>query len=468
MQTPPELHSSWEPTSDRPDPIALIEQQSATRDPDLVPVRYAQMMTSPYAFYCAGARIMASDLAATPTAGLMTQLCGDAHLSNFGVFAAPQSHPVFDIREFDETLAGPFEYDVKRLATSVIVAARHNGMSRDECGLVTSAAVHAYRTAMAEFAQMGVLELWNARITDSEITKAVDLLAGRGGADDRDHTWERGTAPEVPSRVGWADAQRSGDALRDAPADSFREVDTRLRRLFGHHDRTFGGPRIANSARGQTQRDASRDADRVVHEQMREFKATLRGERRHLVERFRVIDAARACGSTGSIDSWAYIVLMEGRDERDLLMLQLKEATASVLEDHLPRSRYRNAGERVVRGQRMLQAAADIFLGWTKGIRTNRSYYVRQLAKIDGFFAINPLPAAQLNDYASLCAKTLARAHARSGDPIAIAVYLGDRDDFDHAITRFAERYADQNDQDYEAFTDAAHAGRIVVEAEPL
>ena len=397
IHTPPELHSRWEPTADRPDPISLLEEQCATWDRDLVSVRHARMMVSPFTFYCGGVRIMASDLAATPNAGLMTQLCGDAHLSNFGVFAAPQGHPVFDFCEFDETLPGPFEYDIKRLATSVTVAARHIGLSDDECRRVTSTTARAYRTAMAQFARMGVLELWYSRISDTEITAILNE------------------------------------------------------------------PPLTGSSRARTPHRAasSQDAQKAAHEQIREFRATLRGERRHLAERFRVLNIARGGGNAGSIGCWACVVLLQGRDERDLLVLQLKEATASVLEDHLPRSTYRNAGERVVRGQRLMQAAADIFLGWTKGVRTNRSYYVRQLWEVKDLAAVDTMPAAQLDHYAALCGRTLAHAHARSGDPIAIDAYLGEHDDFDQVIAEFSRRYADQNDQDYQAFTTAISTGQL-------
>ncbi len=437
--TPPELHASWEPAPDRPDPIALLEEQSYRRGRELAPARYGRMRHSPLAFFCGGARIMASDLARTPTAGLMTQLSGDAQLSNFGLFAVPGGHQVFDFCAFDETLPGPFEYDVKRLAASVTVAARHAGLSAAECRTLTWASVVAYRTSIAQFAGMSMLEIWYSRIAEEELSRSFNPAADtRVVFGYPCKTWiVRGCSAGADVAGLWRAV-----AQGRTHAEDFPEVDDSFGGPFGHRRNVVAAVRQHIPA------------------------LTPRRARAHSVlpESFRIVDITRAGTTDGSIDVRAYIVVMQGRDATDLLVLQLKEATTSVLQDHLPAGRYRTAGERVVRGQRAIQMTPDEFLGWTTGVRTNRSYYVRQLWMSKATAAVDTMSAGQLDHFVGLCARTLAHAHAKAGDPIALDAYLGEDDAFSDAVTEFAQRYADQNDRDYAAFADAVGSGRIAVD----
>jgi uncharacterized protein (DUF2252 family) len=487
IQTPPELHAGWEPAADRPDPVTLLEEQNATREPDLVPVRHGRMMASPFTFYRGAAKIMASDLAGTPTAGLTSQLCGDAHLSNFGVFASPERRLLFDLNDFDETLPGPFEYDVKRMAASFTIAARNNGLSKAQSSQVTTAAVRAYREAMAGFARMGVLELWYARMSEEDLQAAVARLAAAGKtakvAKDRaahskakpgtDVKAARSTkqakdiraskpAGAAPGSAAFSARQAEKNLRKAHTRDSLQALSKLGERVDGRY-RIVSQPPIVVPIRDIEQQYGmtADEVQQAVHDQFRDYRSTLEVDRRHLLEKFQVVDMARKVVGVGSVGTRAFIVLLQGRDDQDPLFLQVKEATRSVLEDHLPRSRYRNPGERVVRGQRMMQAASDIFLGWTKGVQANRYLYWRQLRDMKGSALVDTMSAVALELYAELCGWTLARAHARSGDPVAMAAYLGGGDEFDRSITDFSRRYADQNETDYQAFVDAVRTGRI-------
>jgi len=377
--------------------VALLQEQDATREPDLVPVRHGRMLVSPFTFYRGAAKIMAADLNETPTAGLQVQLCGDAHLSNFGAFASPERRLLFDLNDFDETLPGPFEYDVKRMAASFTVAGRNNGFAKAD----TKAAKLAEKTAERTAAK--------ARTRDSlqALSKLGELVDGR---------YRIVSQPPIV-----------------VPA---RDLEA-----------TYGLP--------------AAQVERLIRGQFRAYRATLQDDRRQLLERFQVVDTARKVVGVGSVGTRAFIVLLQGRDQQDPLFLQVKEATASVLEDHLPKSRFQQHGERVVQGQRMMQAASDILLGWTRELQDNRHYYWRQLRDMKGSVDVEALEPVGLNFYAGICGWTLARAHARSGDPVAIAAYLGEGDHFDRAVTDFAERYADQNERDYQAFTTAIRSGRL-------
>jgi uncharacterized protein (DUF2252 family) len=441
-RTPRSTHAGWKPATDRPDPVGLLERQDATREPDLVPVRHGRMMVSPFTFYRGAAKIMAADLKDTPRAGLDVQLCGDAHLSNFGLFGSPERRLLFDLNDFDETLPGPFEYDVKRMAASFTIAARNNGFSKADARSVTQASVTGYREAMAGFAGMGTLEVWYASLSED-----ILLYAARGAAKTKREAKEVRRAS-----IGFGKA-RMRDSLQAL---------SKLGELVGGRYRIVSQPPLVVPLRDlqATYGLSSAQVERAVRQQFRGYRATLDDARRHLLERFQFVDAARKVVGVGSVGTGAYIVLLQGRDQQDPLLLQVKEAAASVLEDHLPKSRYRSRGERVVRGQRLMEAASDIFLGWFTG-PDGRHYYWRQLRDMKGSATVEAMSPRSLTGYANLCAWTLARAHARSGDPVAIAAYLGTSDQFDRAVMDFSRRYADQNERDYEAFVGAVRSGRL-------
>ena len=445
----PDSHAGWTPASDRPDPVALLEEQDTTREPDLVPVRHGRMMVSPFTFYRGAAKIMAADLKDTPRAGLNAQLCGDAHLSNFGVFASPERRLLFDVNDFDETLPGPFEYDVQRMSASFMIAARNNGFSKSDARAATMTSVTAYREAMAEFAGMGTMDVWYAHLSEEQLMAAIKNLA----RSQTDKTQKR----EAQKR----EKNAKKIALKAHTRDSLQAL-SKLAELVDGKYRIVSQPPIVIPARdlGPSFGMSADELQHTILEQLRAYRATLQDDRRHLLERFEVIDVARKVVGVGSVGTRAFIALLQGRDDQDPLFLQVKQATASVLEDHLPKSRYKQHGERVVQGQRMMQAASDIYLGWTKGLE-DRFLYWRQLRDMKGSVEVETMVPLALDFYARTCGWTLARAHARSGDPIAISAYLGKSDGFDRSITDFSERYADQNDRDYRAFTEAIQSGRL-------
>jgi uncharacterized protein (DUF2252 family) len=442
VRTPRSSYEGWTPAGDRPDPVTLLEEQNVAREPDLVPVRHGRMMASPFTFYRGGAKIMAADLKDTPRAGLDAQLCGDAHLSNFGVFASPERTLLFDLNDFDETLPGPFEYDVERLAASFVIAARNNGFSTADARTATMASIAAYRTAMHDFAAMGTLDVWYSRLDAQEVMDKAATMAPKGGRK----VVERGEKMLQKART----------------KDSMHALSKLTQIVDGHHRITSDPPVLVPARDLLETYGLSADAvEGVLHELLRAYRSTLTEDRRHLLERFQFVDLARKVVGVGSVGTRAWIALLEGRDGEDPLFLQVKQATTSVLEDHLPKSRFRQPGERVVQGQRMMQAASDIFLGWTEGAQEGVFYYWRQLRDMKGSSDVERMEPVSMNYYASACGWTLARAHARSGDPVAIAAFLGNSDRFDRAMTDFAERYADQNERDYEAFVAAIRSGRL-------
>ena len=450
--TPRSSHAGWEPAADRPDPVALLEEQNVRRELDLVPVRHGRMLASPFAFYRGGARIMAEDLAATPTAGLTVQLCGDAHLSNFGVFASPERNLVFDLNDFDETLPGPFEYDLKRLAASITIAGRENGFAAADVRATTMASARAYREAMASFAGMRTLDVWYAHLSEDDLMRTIDQEAQRarkaGVVSKKEAArLERGSRAQ-------AEKARRRDSLQ-ALAKLAEKVDGRFRIVSTPP--TVVPARDLEEALGIPEEVLQE----VVNRQFRDYRATLQDDRRRLLERFQIVDVARKVVGVGSVGTRAFIGLLLGRDEGDPLFLQVKEATRSVLEEHLPKSTYRHPGERVVQGQRLMQAVSDSFLGWTKGVQDDRYFYWRQLRDMKGSVDVAAMNPESLVFYARLCGWTLARAHARSGDPVAIGAYLGHGDVFDRAVVDFAERYADRNEQDFNEFSKAVESGRI-------
>jgi len=480
-KTPPSSHTGWRPAADRPDPVGLLEEQDVTREPDLVPVRHGRMMVSPFTFYRGAAKIMATDLAATPVAGLSAQLCGDAHLSNFGAFASPERRLLFDLNDFDETLPGPFEYDVKRMAASFTIAARNNGFSKADTRAATLASVTAYREAMADFAQMRVMDIWYSHLDEDELMNAARVaiteLKGDVSTAKKEEKKDKQAKQVKAAKKDAKQVARDREGEKEAKAaekraqktlakahtrDSLQALSKLCERVDGDY-RIVSQPPIVVPARdlATTYGLSPDDVIPVIHEQFRAYRATLQDDRRHLLERFKVVDAARKVVGVGSVGTRAFIVLLQGRDTDDPLFLQIKEATASVLEANLAKSRYRQHGERVVQGQRMMQAASDIYLGWTKGLDVNRHFYWRQLRDMKGSAVVETMKPLGLTFYAKICGWTMARAHARSGDPVAIAEYLGTSDAFDKAITDFSERYADQNEKDYTEFVDAVKSGRL-------
>jgi uncharacterized protein (DUF2252 family) len=447
-RTPLSSHSGWAPAADRPDPVGLLAEQNRAREPDLVPVRHGRMLVSPFTFYRGAAKIMAADLKDTPTAGLHAQLCGDAHLSNFGLFASPERRLLFGLNDFDETLRGPFEYDVKRMAASFTIAARHNGFTKADTRAATLASVTAYREAMAGFAGMGTLEIWYAHLSEEELLQAVHSAAAKVSNSKKEAKRGEKRVQKITGKARTRDSLQALSKLGEVVDGKYRIVSQ---------------PPIVVPARDleATYGLSAAEVERVLHEQFRAYRATLRDDQRQLLERFELVDVARKVVGVGSVGTRAIIGLLQGRDQQDPLFLQVKEATASVLEGPLPKSRHRQHGERVVYGQRMMQAASDIFLGWTKGADVNRHFYWRQLRDMKGSAEVETMAPVGLSFYAGICGWTLARAHARSGDPIAIAKYLGSSDQFDRSITDFAQRYADQNEHDYQAFADAVRSGRL-------
>jgi uncharacterized protein (DUF2252 family) len=448
-RTPPSSHTGWAPAADRPDPVGLLEEQNLTREPDLVPVRHGRMLVSPFTFYRGAARIMAADLAATPTAGLRVQLCGDAHLSNFGGFASPERDLLFSLNDFDETLPGPFEYDVKRMAASFTIAGRNNGFSKADTHAATLASVRAYREAMAGFAAMGTMEVWYARMDADDLRKAMRAATKASGKQSKAAKRARKATEKAMAKA------RTRDSLQAL---------SKLGELVDGRYRIVSQPPIVVPARDLTAVYglSGDEIEHAVHQEFRAYRATLRDDQRQLLERFEILDVAPKVVGVGSVGTRAFILLLQGRDQQDPLFLQVKEATASVLEAHLPKSRHKQHGARVVDGQRMMQAASDIYLGWGRGrVDPDRHYYWRQLRDMKVSADVESVAPIGLQFYAGICGWTLARAHARSGDPIAIAEYLGDDDEFDRSITDFSSRYADQNERDYQALADAVRSGRL-------
>jgi uncharacterized protein (DUF2252 family) len=432
---PRSAHAEWE--SAGRDPQEILARQDESRVPELVPIRYERMLASPFAFFRGGAAIMAGDLARSPSTGLEAQLCGDAHLSNFGVFSAPDRRLVFDCNDFDETCRGPFEWDVKRLVASIAIAGRERGFSGKERGESVRRAVSSYRRSMRRFASMRNLDVWYSRL---DVEPAFEVL--RSQVDEsRFRRVERDLAKA-----------RSKNSLR-ALKKLTHEVDGELR-IVSDPPLITPVEELADAAEAEAQL-------RLV---LAAYRESLTHDRRHLAGSYRYVHAARKVVGVGSVGTRAWIVLLLGRDSGDPLFLQAKEARASVLEPFAGPSPYRNHGRRVVEGQRLMQAASDVFLGWvaTKGMDDERRcFYVRQLWDGKGSAEVEQMVPNGLDLYASLCGETLARAHARSGDRRAIASYLGKGDAFDHALMRFAEAYADQNERDHAALAAAVAAGRL-------
>jgi uncharacterized protein (DUF2252 family) len=439
-EVPRSSHAEFRPGAYRQDPVALLEQQALSRVPELVPIRYGRMLVSPFTFFRGAALIMAADLAGSPRSGITTQVCGDAHLMNFGVFASPERRLVFDINDFDETFPGPWEWDVKRLAASFAIAGRDNGFAVKDRNRVLLALMEQYRTSMHEFAGMANLAVWYSHM-DAE-AMLTELLSGAA----------RKRAEQNLAKARLKDSMQAFEKLTTVVDGQRRIISDPP--LIEPIDMLYQG----------MERDQLLEFLRNI---VRSYRRSLQSDRRDLLEEFRLVDMARKVVGVGSVGTRAWILLLLGRDDSDPLFLQAKEAGPSVLEDFVGHTDNHTSGERVVHGQHMMQASSDIFLGWDRveGIDgVQRDYYIRQLRDWKGAATVETMTPATMASYARMCATTLARAHARSGDRVAIASYLGTTDAFDRAIAEFAEAYADQNERDYDALVEAEKEGRITVQ----
>jgi len=434
---PRSVHGEWVALSSRRDPVDLLEEQAASRVPELVPIRYGRMLVSPLTFYRGAAYLMAADLAGSQRSGVRVQLCGDAHLSNFGGFAAPDRRLVFDVNDFDETLPGPFEWDLKRLVASFAVAGRDLGFPVTERRGVNLTVTRPYREGMRDLARMKTFDLWYSRVDAEALIAQFQITAGA----KRRKLMERNLAKT-----------RAKDSLQ-----AFSKLTT----IVDGEVRIASDPPLIVPIEDLS---GGRDIEEFARSVNRGYRGTLQGDRKHLLERFRYVHAARKVVGVGSVGTRAWIMLMLGRDNDDPLFLQLKEAQPSVLEPFLGRSQYRNHGQRVVEGQRLMQAASDIMLGWHRvdgpdGVK--RDFYFRQLWDEKGSVIIEGMKPPELAAYAEICGRTLARGHARSGDAVTISAYVGSGDALDRALADFAELYADQNELDYAALTAAVKTGRV-------
>ena len=437
-------HARWRPDSSRPDPVSLLEEQAESRIPELVPIRHGRMLVSPFTFYRGAALIMAGDLATTPRSGISTQLCGDAHLSNFGVFGTPERKMLFDINDFDETLPGPWEWDVKRLAASIEVHGRERGFAKADRRAIVKACVREYRQVMHHAATLRTLDAWYAHLDIDRVRSVM--------------------------RATRLSKKETKQAERDIEKARTRDHMRAFSRLTGKVDgelRFVADPPLIIPVHDLVESGATREETHAwIATLVQRYRKSLAREH-HPLEEYRYLDTARKVVGVGSVGTGAWIHLFTGRDDRDPLILQSKEAQPSVLERFVGRSKYGNHGQRVVAGQHLMQAATDIFLGSLRvtGIDGQlRDYYVRQLHDWKGSFEVERLlvPGAAL--YARLCGATLARAHSRWGDRIAIASYLGGGGAFDRAIADFSAAYADQNERDYDDFVKAVKSGRIAAE----
>jgi uncharacterized protein (DUF2252 family) len=427
-RTPRSSHSVWSPSRDRHDPITLLINSSAHRVQHLVPIRYGRMLQSPFAFYRGAAAIMAADLSRTPVTGLRVQVCGDCHLMNFGIFATPERNLIFDINDFDESLPGPWEWDVKRLTTSFVVACRHNNFKRGQPREAALAATRGYREQMARFSQMRALDIWYERVNVEDLLAHLPEKSFRAAAQaEIRKATHGGPEHDFPKLV---DVEGKLPTIRDNPP------------LIYH-------PRRAEA----------REFIEDLRQAFQRYRKTLSDERRVLLDRYTLTDHAVKVVGVGSVGTrCGVLLLMAGPN--DPLFLQVKEATTSVLEPYLGKSTYENHGERVVNGQRLMQAASDFFLGWTHG-RGGRHFYIRQLHDVKVKPMVEVYDPPTMNVYAKYCGWVLARAHARSSSPKLISEYLGGTDRFDQSIADFAEAYADQNERDYQALVQAVRKRRL-------
>ena len=444
-RAPRSSHADWEPAGDRPDPVETLEGQAKTRVPELVPLRYGRMLASPFTFYRGAAAVMAADLEHTPTTGISVQLCGDAHLSNFGGFGTPERNLIFDLNDFDETLPGPWEWDLKRLVASFAVAARDLGLEQGQAHSTVRSAVREYRETMRRLASMSNLDVWYLRLEGNDLYQRWQKEAGRKARK----TYAR-------------------NVTKTQAKDRYRALSKLTHRVDGEL-RIISDPPLIVPLEELLSGGEGERAEEGLREILDSYRASLDHHQCHLFDGYRYVHSARKVVGVGSVGTRAWIALFLGRDDEDPLFLQIKEAEASVLEPYVGASAFDHPGERVVVGQRMMQAASDIFLGWLTGTAVEdqkRTFYVRQLWDQKGSAQVESMSPRTLSVYAQICGATLARAHARSGDRIAIAGYLGKGSRFE-ALAEFAETYADQNERDYATVRDAVKQGRLTAQAEP-
>jgi len=452
---PRSSQGEWEAHAGRPDPVALLESQAETRVQELVPIRYGRMLVSPFTFYRGAALVMASDLSTGPRSGLEVQACGDAHLSNFGVFGSAERNLVFDLNDFDETLPGPWEWDLKRLVASLAIAGRDRNFSDQERAAVVTETASAYRTEMARLASMRDLDVWYARM---DIEKVLGEIGDELGL----------TSPKGADKGMSKAKSRADKALAKAKTRDSLQALEKLTQVVDGEIRFVSDPPLLVPIEELVPGLEAGEVTATFHDLLRRYRSTLQSDRQHLLQQFRFVTIARKVVGVGSVGTRAWVILMVGSDGVDPLLLQAKEAQASVLERFVGAGRYVNQGERVVAGQHLMQASSDIFLGWDRvtGLDgVERDFYVRQLRDWKGSVDTDQMVPAGMTIYGRLCGWTLARAHARSGDRIAIAAYLGSGKAFDNAMARFAETYADQNERDYDALKRAAAEGRIPVQS---
>ncbi len=448
---PRSSHGEFRPAGDRPDPVALLERQATSRVPELVPIRYGRMLVSPFTFFRGAALIMAADLASTPRSGLRVQVCGDAHLSNFGLFASPERTMMFDVNDFDETLPGPWEWDLKRLAASVVIAARDREFTEKEANNAALSVGASYRSEMLRLSGLATMDVWYTRIDVAGLLAELEATAGRTGS-------------KADKRM----AARTARIITKARTRDNLQALSKLTTVVEGELRFVSDPPLVVPSEELFPQDVNAALRESFHQLVRGYRHSLQTDRRHLLEQFQFVQIARKVVGVGSVGTRAWILLLVGKDNDDPLILQAKEAESSVLEEFVGKSGFANHGARVVAGQHLMQASSDIFLGYDRvqgpdGIK--RDFYLRQLRDWKGSFEIDGAIPEGLTKYVSVCAQALARAHARSGDRIAIASYLGNGPSFEQALAEFATAYADQNERDYEALRQAAAAGRITVES---
>ncbi len=449
-RAPRSSQAAFDPGPDRPDPIALLERQAATRVPELVPIRYGRMLVSPFSFFRGAALVMASDLSKSARSGLNAQICGDAHLSNFGVFASPERSLIFDVNDFDETLPGPWEWDVKRLVASIEIAGRDRGFTKKERSAAVLATAAAYRREMTRLAGCTNLDVWYSKIDIDQIQR--DLLADQWSAANKS---EKTMASRTSKAIAKARTRDSTQALE------------KLTTVVDGRRRIISDPPLIVPVEELLPDLESAALIDWLRKLIAGYRRSLQSDRRHLLEEFEVLQLARKVVGVGSVGTRAWIILLAGRDGEDPLFLQAKEAEASVLEEFVGKSAYANNGERVVAGQHLMQAASDIFLGWRQAVGVDgiaRDFYVRQLRDWKGSVDVDRMIPEGMALYGDVCSQALARAHARSGDRIAIASYLGSSSTFDRALCEFATACADQNQRDYEALQEAVASGRVTAE----
>jgi uncharacterized protein (DUF2252 family) len=429
VSVPRSAHAAFQVNAARPDPVELLEQQSVGRLQHLLPIRYGRMLVSPFAFYRGSAELMAWDLSQTTSTNLSVQLCGDAHVSNFGFFGSPERVLMFDMNDFDETSPGPFEWDVKRLAASAVLAGREGGFSERTCRDIAQSCVARYREKLAEFSEMTTLEIWYSHVT------AESLMEFITGARRR---------KEVLEKIEKARGKDSHYAV------------SKLTQIVDGKLRIVERPPLI-------ERLPEAEVEQVIEPVFEKYLQSLSEDRRQLLDHYRYVDSAIRVGGVGSVGTRCYMVVLVGKDNSDPLVLQIKEAEASVLSQFVQSKAYRNQGERVVQGQRLIQAVADPFLGWMRGIE--RDLYVRQLFNMKASADLASMKPQLFGSYANVCGEILARAHARSGDPLQVSAYLGKNEQFDEAVAKFAVLYADQAEADYQTLVNAVKSGRIVAES---